>query len=121
MERIFLERVVANHYVFSGDGEHGNPERKTFQMLRDARKDENFLIHLTYPLEEIDAGRKEDWKTEQAKEKAEKEKADGEKPGDTVEGMKDGEAMDKKEAKKAAKDEEKKNEEFPHASEAQLV
>ena len=72
MEKIFLERVVADHYVFSGDGEHGNPERKTFQMLRDARKDENFLIHLTYPLEEIDAGRKEDWKKEQAKEKARK-------------------------------------------------
>jgi hypothetical protein len=74
MEKIFLERVVADHYVFSGDGEHGNPERKTFQMLRDARKDENFLIHLTYPLEEIDAGRKEDWKKEQAKEKARKTK-----------------------------------------------
>ncbi len=70
MERSFLERVVADHYVFSGDGEHGNPERKTFQMLRDARKDENFLIHLTYPLEEIDAERKEDWKKEQAKERA---------------------------------------------------
>ena len=70
MEKIFLERVVADHYVFSGDGEHGNPERKTFEMLRDARKDNNFLIHLTYPLEEIDAGRKEDWKKEQAKEKA---------------------------------------------------
>jgi hypothetical protein len=74
MEKIFLERVVADHYVFSGDGEHGNPERKTFQMLRDARKDDNFLIHLTYPLEEIDAGRKEDWKKEQAKEKARKTK-----------------------------------------------
>jgi hypothetical protein len=74
MEKIFLERVVADHYVFSGDGEHGNPERKTFEMLRDARKDDNFLIHLTYPLEEIDAGRKEDWKKEQAKEKARKTK-----------------------------------------------
>jgi hypothetical protein len=72
MEKIFLERVVADHYVFSGDGEHGNPERQTFQMLRDARRDENFLIHLTYPLEEIDAARKEDWKKEQAKEKARK-------------------------------------------------
>ena len=70
MERSFLERVVADHYVFSGDGEHGNPERKTFQMLRDARKDDNFLIHLTYPLAEIDAERKEDWKKEQAKERA---------------------------------------------------
>jgi hypothetical protein len=74
MEKIFLERVVADHYVFSGDGEHGNPERKTFEMLRDARKDDNFLIHLTYPLEELDAGRKEDWKKEQAKEKARKTK-----------------------------------------------
>ena len=72
MEKIFLQRVVADHYVFSGDGEHGNPERKTFQMLRDARQDENFLIHLTYPLEEIDAERKEDWKKEQLKEKARK-------------------------------------------------
>ena len=74
MEKIFLERVVADHYVFSGDGEHGNPERKTFEMLRDARKDDDFLIHLTYPLEEIDTGRKEDWKKEQAKEKARKMK-----------------------------------------------
>jgi hypothetical protein len=74
MEKIFLERVVADHYVFSGDGEHGNPERKTFEMLRAARKDDNFLIHLTYPLEEIDAGRKEDWKKEQTKEKARKTK-----------------------------------------------
>jgi hypothetical protein len=74
MEKIFLERVVADHYVFSGDGEHGNPERKTFEMLRAARKDDNFLIHLTYPLEEIDAERKEDWKKEQAKEKARKKK-----------------------------------------------
>jgi glyoxylase-like metal-dependent hydrolase (beta-lactamase superfamily II) len=72
METTFLERVVADHYVFSGNGEHGNPERKTLQMLRDARKDENFLIHLTYPVEEIDAGRKEDWRKEQAKEKARK-------------------------------------------------
>jgi hypothetical protein len=74
MEKTFLERVLADHYVFSGDGEHGNPERNTFQMLRDARADENFLIHLTYPLEELDAGRKEDWKKEQAKEKARKTK-----------------------------------------------
>jgi hypothetical protein len=74
MEKIFLERVVADHYVFSGDGEHGNPERNTFQMLRDARPDDNFLIHLTYPLEEIDTGRKADWKKEQAKEKARKMK-----------------------------------------------
>ena len=37
METIFFERVPADHYVFSGDGEHGNPERATLQMLLDAR------------------------------------------------------------------------------------
>ena len=25
----FFERITADHYVFSGDGEHGNPERET--------------------------------------------------------------------------------------------
>ena len=24
----FFERITADHYVFSGDGEHGNPERE---------------------------------------------------------------------------------------------
>ena len=37
MEQSFLERIVADHYVFSGDGEHGNPERATLEMLRLAR------------------------------------------------------------------------------------
>jgi hypothetical protein len=76
METVFFERIEADHYVFSGNGEHGNPERETLQMLRDARQDENFLIHLTYPIEEIDAGREEDWKKEQAKEKARRMKND---------------------------------------------
>jgi hypothetical protein len=66
METIFFKRVTADHYVFSGDGEHGNPERATLQMLLDARGDEaNYTIHLTYPVAEIDAERKaeagEDW------------------------------------------------------------
>ena len=29
----FFERITANHYVFSGDGEHGNPERESLEML----------------------------------------------------------------------------------------
>jgi hypothetical protein len=66
METIFFERVTADHYVFSGDGEHGNPERATLQMLLDARGvDADYTIHLTYPVAEIDAQRKaeagEDW------------------------------------------------------------
>ena len=29
LETDFFERITADHYVFSGDGEHGNPERET--------------------------------------------------------------------------------------------
>ena len=75
METIFFKRVPADHYVFSGDGEHGNPERKTLQMLLDARgAGAAYTIHLTYPVAHIDAGRKADWEKEQAKEKARKKK-----------------------------------------------
>jgi len=75
METSFFKKVTADHYVFSGDGEHGNPERETLQMLLDARgADANYTIHLTYPVDEIDEGRKADWEKEQAKEKARKMK-----------------------------------------------
>ena len=70
---VLFERVTADHYVFSGNGEHGNPERETLEMLLDARgEDEEFTIHLTYPIDEIDAGRKADWQKEQGKEKTKK-------------------------------------------------
>lgn len=72
---VLFRRVTADHYVFSGDGEHGNPERETLQMLLDERgEDADFTIHLTYPIDEIDAGRKADWEKEQNKEKARKKK-----------------------------------------------
>lgn len=72
---ILFRRVTADHYVFSGNGEHGNPERETLQMLLDERGDEDdYTIHLTYPVDEIDVARKEDWEKEQAKEKARKKK-----------------------------------------------
>lgn len=70
----FFERIVAKHYVFSGDGEHGNPERETLEMLFKARGKEDYTIHLTYPIDEIDVGRKDDWKKEQTKEKNKKKK-----------------------------------------------
>ncbi len=72
MEPIFFRRITADHYVFSGDGEHGNPERETLQMLLDERGKESFTMHLTYPVDEIDIEREKDWKKEQAKEKARK-------------------------------------------------
>ena len=72
VDPIFFRRITADHYVFSGNGEHGNPERETLQMLLDERGDADYTVHLTYPIEEIDAGRKVDWAKEQGKEKARK-------------------------------------------------
>ncbi len=70
----FFQRVIADHYVMSGDGEHGNPERESLEMLFKARGNADYTIHLTYPIAEIDKGRKEDWEKEQAKEKKKQEK-----------------------------------------------
>jgi Metallo-beta-lactamase superfamily len=62
VEPIFFRRITADHYVFSGNGEHGNPERETLQMLWDERGDEKYTVHLTYPIDEIDAERKKECK-----------------------------------------------------------
>jgi hypothetical protein len=82
VESDFFDRITADHYVFSGDGEHGNPERETLEMLLDARGAAPFTLHFTYPVDEVDAGRKEDWEKEQAKEVAanKKRKAEGKPP-----------------------------------------
>lgn len=70
----FFERITADHYVFSGNGEHGNPERESLEMLLNARGNDNYEVHITYPIDEIDIGRKADWEKEQGKEKKKKEK-----------------------------------------------
>lgn len=75
VDPIFFQRITADHYVFSGNGEHGNPERETLQMLLDERGDEeDYTIHLTYPIDETDAGRKKTWEHEQQKQKAKQKK-----------------------------------------------
>jgi len=51
----FFERIHANHYVASGDGTYGNPDRGTLDMLRKARPQGGYTIHLTYPAEQCDA------------------------------------------------------------------
>lgn len=76
----FFERIIAEHYVFSGNGEHGNPERESMGMLFKARAKEPLQIHLTYPINEIDAERKADWNKEQAKEKKKKAAGGKKKP-----------------------------------------
>ena len=61
LETGFFKRITADHYVFSGNGEHGNPERETLEMLFDARGEGAvYTIHLTYPIDEIDIERKKD-------------------------------------------------------------
>ncbi len=50
--------ITADHYVFSGDGHHGNPDVDTFEMLFGGREDaglldESFTLHLTYRPEEF--------------------------------------------------------------------
>ena len=68
VEKIFFDRITADHYVFSGNGEHGNPERETLEMLLAARGDAaDYTVHLTYPIDEIDADRKKDWKKHSSK------------------------------------------------------
>jgi hypothetical protein len=61
VEQDFYDRIIAKHYVFSGNGEHGNPERESLEMLLEARGDDDYEVHLTYPLAEIDANRKKEW------------------------------------------------------------
>ncbi len=45
-----FETIIADYYVISGNGAHGNPDLGTFEMLFKARKDidEPFTIYLTY-------------------------------------------------------------------------
>jgi len=70
----FFERLTADHYVFSGNGEYGNPELETFKMLLKIRGKEKYTIHLTYPVAELDIERKKNWEKEQQKEIAGKKK-----------------------------------------------
>ena len=44
----FFERITADHYAISGNGEHGNPERDTLDMIQEARDDDEYTIHFTF-------------------------------------------------------------------------
>lgn len=70
----FLVRVTAPRYLFSGNGEHGNPERETVEMLVDARPVADMKLYLTYDLATIDAERRRVHEHERAKEVAKKAK-----------------------------------------------
>ena len=71
VNRLLLTRSLElqGHSVAAADN-----GRVALEMLRKARKNSPFTIHLTYPVAEIDAGRKADWQMQQAKERAKKKK-----------------------------------------------
>jgi beta-lactamase superfamily II metal-dependent hydrolase len=64
----FLERVTAPAYLFTGNGEHGNPERETFRMLAEARPDAEMELYLTYTVAAIDPERRHVHEQERQKE-----------------------------------------------------
>jgi hypothetical protein len=74
LETSFFRRVTADHYVFSGDGEYGNPERETLEMLFEARGGAPWTLHFTYPIADIDRERRNDWEEQRAREKKAKAK-----------------------------------------------
>lgn len=43
----FFQTVLADHYVISADGKHGNPDAPMLQMLTLARGKDKYTIHLT--------------------------------------------------------------------------
>ncbi|HEY0324544.1 MAG TPA: MBL fold metallo-hydrolase [Allosphingosinicella sp.] len=67
VEKAFFAAVTADHYVASADGTFGNPDRATLEMLAGARgKQAQYTVHFTYPLDEIDKRRREEWEKERA-------------------------------------------------------
>jgi hypothetical protein len=58
VDAAFLQRIPARQYLFTGNGEHGNPERATFEMLLAARPEAGMDWYLTYKIDEIDSERR---------------------------------------------------------------
>ncbi len=48
VEVSFFERITADHYIISADGEHGNPERETLEMIARARGTDEYRIYFTF-------------------------------------------------------------------------
>jgi hypothetical protein len=47
VEQSFFERVIADHYVISGNGKHGNPHRETLEWLSAARPGQRYDVYMT--------------------------------------------------------------------------
>lgn len=53
VDKDFFERIIADHYVFSGDGNHDNPEPDCVEMLINARGDDEYTMHFTYAVDDF--------------------------------------------------------------------
>ncbi len=49
----YFETIQADHYVMSADGKFDNPDLATLKMISKMRPDDDFTIHLTYPMDEF--------------------------------------------------------------------
>lgn len=54
----FFEAIHAHHYIASGDGTYGNPDRDTLLMIENARPEGGYTVHLTYDATSCDATHK---------------------------------------------------------------
>jgi hypothetical protein len=50
----YFEKIRAKHYVVSANGKFDNPDVPTLKLISDARPDDDFTIHLTYPTDEFE-------------------------------------------------------------------
>lgn len=57
----FFQRVISDHYVFCGNGQHGNPERQAIEMLFEARPEGGFTLDFNHALDAIDDERKREY------------------------------------------------------------
>jgi hypothetical protein len=58
VETEFFRKIVADHYVASGDGTDDNPEIAALKMISEAREDDDFTVHLTNRTGEKNLGRR---------------------------------------------------------------
>ncbi len=47
VDQDFFDAVTADHYLISADGKYGNPDNDTLQLILNARRRDEFVIHLT--------------------------------------------------------------------------
>lgn len=82
VERSTFSTITADHYVFSGDGHHGNPDVDTFEMIFGGREDagllgQPFTFHLTYNPQEFRAYKGKDYPVDKLHAAFDKARADG--------------------------------------------